>query len=74
MGIGPSGYWTKWVLDQMGIGPNGLRSNGNKPSDIMVEGSRVKRFNFQTTLNDKSNTCTVNVLWFMVKGQKRSNL
>ena len=52
MDIGPNGYWTKWALDQMGIGPNGFRPigfrrngywtygfrrNGNKPNEYVSE-------------------------------------
>ena len=45
MDIRPSEYWTKRVLDQMDIRPNGFRPNGNKPS-----GTARYRFPVPTTI------------------------
>ena len=40
MDIGPIRYWTKWILDQMGIRPNrpsnGLRPNGLGPNGLVI--------------------------------------
>ena len=48
MGIGPNGYWTKQVvdqigLDQMGLDQIGIGPNGNKPFMLKFEQNPMVR-------------------------------